>query len=105
MILKLSRDLFREESILEIPANISSLGPLQIMMDVPMVRIRMIFCMKLIMIMIIGNKFVIKQVSGVRKQFLILNGEVILGFVTNGEKFANCASYTGVTAQVDCKVY
>merc|ERR1711892_778901 len=51
-----------------------------------------------------GNKFVIKQVSGVRKQFLILNGEAILGFVTKGKKFASCTSYTEVTANVDCKV-
>merc|ERR1711892_445014 len=51
-----------------------------------------------------GNKFVIKQVSGVRKQFLILNGEAILGFVTKGKKFAGCSSYTEITANVDCKV-
>merc|ERR1712123_146891 len=51
-----------------------------------------------------GNKFVIKQVSGVRKQFLILNGEAILGFVTKGKKFASCSSYTEITANVDCKV-
>merc|ERR1712083_47827 len=51
-----------------------------------------------------GNKFVIKQVSGVRKQFLILNGEVVLGFVTKGKKFAACTSYTEVTTSVDCKV-
>merc|ERR1719483_1538036 len=51
-----------------------------------------------------GNKFVIKQVTGVRKQFLILNGEAILGFVTNGKKFPNCTSYTDVTESVDCKV-
>ena len=54
--------------------------------------------------MISGNKFVIKQVSGVRKQFLILNGEAVLGFVTKGKKFASCTSYTEVTANVDCKV-
>ena len=51
-----------------------------------------------------GNKFVIKQVSGVRKQFLILNGAAILGFVTKGKKFASCSSYTEITANVDCKV-
>ena len=51
-----------------------------------------------------GNKFVIKQVSGVRKQFLILNGQAILGFVTKGKKFTSCTSYTEVTAIVDCKV-
>ena len=46
----------------------------------------------------------IKQVTGVRKQFLILNGEAILGFVTKGKKFTACSSYTEVTANVDCKV-
>jgi len=51
-----------------------------------------------------GNKFVIKQVSGVRKQFLILNGEVVLAFVTKGKKFTACTSYTEVTTSVDCKV-
>ena len=55
-------------------------------------------------LMILGNKFVIKQVKGVRKQFLILNGEPILAFVTKGKKFTECTSYTEVTAQVDCKV-
>ena len=52
-----------------------------------------------------GTKFVIKQVTGVRKQFLILNGTPILGFVTKGEKFADCSSYTEVTLNVDCKVH
>ena len=56
------------------------------------------------MMMNSGNKFVIKQVSGVRKQFLILNGEVVLGFVKKGKKFAACTSYTEVTTSVDCKV-
>lgn len=51
-----------------------------------------------------GNKFVINQVKGVRKQFLILNGQAILGFVRNGKKFADCESYTEVTTNVDCKV-
>ena len=55
-------------------------------------------------LMILGNKFVIKQVKGVRKQFLIINGEPILAFVTKGKKFTECTSYTEVTAQVDCKV-
>ena len=60
--------------------------------------------MQLMMMIISGNKFVIKQVWGVRKQFLILNGEAILGFVRNGKKFADCDSYTEVTTSVDCKV-
>ena len=50
-----------------------------------------------------GTKFVIKQEKGTRKQFLILNGEAVLAFVKNGEKFADCDSYTEVTTQVDCK--
>merc|ERR1719228_2751619 len=50
-----------------------------------------------------GNKFVIKQASGVRKQFLIMNGAAILGFVTKGKKFTECDSYTEITANVDCK--
>merc|ERR1719431_1132399 len=51
-----------------------------------------------------GNKFVIKQDPGVRKQFLILNGVIVLGFVTKGKKFADCEAYTEVTTEVDCKV-
>lgn len=51
-----------------------------------------------------GNKFVIQQEQGVRKQFLILNGQAILGFVRKGKKFADCSSYTEVTSDVDCKV-
>jgi len=51
-----------------------------------------------------GYKFVIKRASKqVRKQFLILNGKSVLGFVTKGEKFANCSSYTEVTSSVTCK--
>ena len=73
------------------------------MMVALMERIKNLLMIILIM-MISGNKFVIKQETGVRKQFLILNGEPILGFVANGKKFANCTSYTDVTASVDCKV-
>ena len=52
----------------------------------------------------LGTKFVIKQSNGVRKQFLILNGEIVLAFVADGQKFVNCPSYTEVTTSVDCKV-
>ena len=51
-----------------------------------------------------GNKFVIKQQSGVRKQFLILDGEPILAFINRGKKFTQCTSYTEVTSSVTCKV-
>ena len=50
-----------------------------------------------------GDKFVIKQVSGVRKQFLIMNNEPILAFVNKGKKFTACDSYTEITTSVVCK--
>ena len=51
-----------------------------------------------------GHKFVITKQEGVRKQFLLLNGSPVLGFVNNNKKFSSCSSYTEVTADVDCKV-
>ena len=50
-----------------------------------------------------GDKFVIKQVTGVRKQFLIMNNEPILAFVNKGKKFTACDSYTEITSSVVCK--
>ena len=52
-----------------------------------------------------GHKFVITKQEGVRKQFLLLNGSPVLGFVNNNKKFSSCSSYTEVTADVDCKVF
>ena len=66
-----------------------------------MVSKKILMKMKLMIMIISGNKFVIKQVRGVRKQFLILHGEAILGFVRNGKKFADCDSYTKVNTKVD----
>ena len=74
------------------------------MMVVLTVSKKILMKMTLIMMIISGNKFVIKQVRGVRKQFLILHGQPILGFVRNGKKFVDCDTYTDVTASVDCKV-
>ena len=74
------------------------------MMIVLMVSKKILKKMQLMMMIISGNKFVIKQVKGVRKQLLILNGQAILGFVRNGKKFADCDSYTELTTKVDCKV-
>ena len=51
-----------------------------------------------------GNKFVIKQQTGVRKQFIILDNEPILAFINRGKKFTQCTSYTEVTTSVTCKV-
>jgi len=51
-----------------------------------------------------GHKFVITKQEGVRKQFLLLNGSPVLGFVNNNKKFSSCSFYTEVTADVDCKV-
>jgi len=51
-----------------------------------------------------GTKFVIKtSSSSVRKQFLILNGNAVLAFVGNGQKFANCSTFTEVTTDIKCK--
>ena len=33
-----------------------------------------------------------------------MDGKDIIAFTKNGEKFANCASFTEVTSQVTCKV-
>merc|ERR1711892_327711 len=50
-----------------------------------------------------GNKLVLKKKKGLRRQFLLLNGSPVLGFVQRKKKFTSCASYTDVTDQVDCK--
>jgi len=50
-----------------------------------------------------GDKFVIKPATGVRKQFLILNGNAVLAFVANQMKFVNCSSFTEVTTNIKCK--
>ena len=42
--------------------------------------------------------------KGVRKQFLLTNGKTIYGFVTKGEKFADCSTFAEITDSVDCKV-
>ena len=46
----------------------------------------------------------VKKVVGVRKQFLIIGGDVVLAFVENGKKFSQCESITEVSANVSCKV-
>ena len=65
-----------------------------------------------------GTKFVLKPKPGVRadrhldgdvmlqvrKQFLFVEGRTVVAFVTKGEKFADCSSYSEVTARVRCKV-
>ena len=40
------------------------------------------------------------QVTGVRKQFLIMNGEPILAFLTQGKKFPECSAYTEVLSRM-----
>ena len=52
-----------------------------------------------------GSKFVVKQKKGIRKQFLILDGQVVLAFVQKkGGKFANCRVFEDITSNVKCKV-
>ena len=95
-----SKDLLLEEYLPEMSANISGYVLSLLMRIVLMVSKKILMKMKLMIMIISGNKFVIKQVRGVRKQFLILHGEAILGFVRNGKKFADCDSYTKVTTKV-----
>ena len=51
-----------------------------------------------------GVKFVIKQESGVRKQFLIVNNEALMAFVKKKKKFTKCESFTDISSTVKCKV-
>merc|ERR1712106_173562 len=50
-----------------------------------------------------GTKMVIKNKKGVRKQFLLTGGKTIYGFVTKGEKFADCSNMAEITDFVTCK--
>jgi len=55
-----------------------------------------------------GSKFVVKQERGVRKQFLVVNGEPVLAFVAkpsqpNAVKFAQCDQHRDITERVGCK--
>ena len=49
-----------------------------------------------------GFKFVIKGVSGVRRQFVIVDNKPILAFTAG--KFAECTTFTDRTADIKCKV-
>jgi len=51
-----------------------------------------------------SSKFLIRRANGTRRQFLILNGEVVLAFVTRGIKFPACPAYVSLTNSVKCKV-
>merc|ERR1719341_3173909 len=51
-----------------------------------------------------GSKFVVSKERGVRRQYLFVDGRTVLAFVTNGDKFAQCANFTDITADVKCKV-
>ena len=51
-----------------------------------------------------GSKFVLSRKKGTRKQFLLIKGKNIVGFVKNGQKFAECSYFTEVSSQITCKV-
>ena len=51
-----------------------------------------------------GTRFVISKVKGTKKQFFLVEGNLIIAFSKIGEKFSNCASFTQITSQVKCKV-
>merc|ERR1719320_549258 len=50
-----------------------------------------------------GNKLVLKKQKGLRRQFLLLNGSPVLGFIMRKKKFTSCEAYKDVTDTVDCK--
>ena len=52
-----------------------------------------------------GTKFVIQQPKGTRKQFLSIEGKVILAFVKIGNKVADCETITEITENITCKVW
>ena len=41
--------------------------------------------------------------SNIRKQFLIVDDKVVLGFVARMKKFPTCDSFTDITTSVSCK--
>ena len=57
-----------------------------------------------LMIYLAGNKLVLKKQRGLRRQFLLLNGSPVLGFIMRKKKFTSCEAYKDVTNTVDCKV-
>jgi len=46
---------------------------------------------------------VLKKQKGLRRQFLLLNGSPVLGFIMRKKKFTSCEAYKDVTDTVDCK--
>jgi hypothetical protein len=52
-----------------------------------------------------GTKFVIQQPRGTRKQFLSIEGKVVLAFVKIGNKFADCETLNEITENITCKVW
>ena len=47
----------------------------------------------------------IKQPRGTRRQFLSIEGKVLLAFLTFGNKFWNCETFTEITENIKCKVW
>jgi len=52
-----------------------------------------------------STKFLLRRENGTRRQFLILDGELVLAFVTKGIKFSDCTSKVSVTDSVVCKTH
>merc|ERR1711953_1616511 len=50
-----------------------------------------------------GSKFVVKPMKHMRKQYLILNGQILLVFAKKSKKFTECQSYQDITSIVECK--
>ena len=52
-----------------------------------------------------GTKFVIQQPKGTRKQFLSIEGKVLLAFLKIGTKFADCETLNEITENIMCKAW
>ena len=52
-----------------------------------------------------GTKFVIQQPKGTRKQFISIEGKVVLAFLKIGNRFADCETFTEITENITCKVW
>ena len=63
-------------------------------------------CQVVLYSLILGSKFVVKGGTGIRKQYLNLNGKTIIGFVPLSGKFSDsvASGFSDVTSQVTCKV-
>ena len=52
----------------------------------------------------VGQKFLIRGVKGVRRQFLVSNSSSLVMFLTRGVKVTDCSKVREMTSRLTCKV-